>query len=294
MTPGLPNGVKNAFQDCQMGAEMRSRTAKCGQKWKILKFCIFHFSDFIDRFYIITYGPDLLIARSPAHRSRSTHFILSPQVAVVLNDFPLTGYRVKPPPELWVCTYYPKIKIRASMRDPNFGAGQSPRQFALGKWRVGGHFWGQLRSKLHSKTAKWGENLKILKNFIFCFFDFADRFYIITHGPDRHLARGPARRSRSTNFILAPQVAPILSDNPLTVYRLKWAQDLWGSNKQSKTLKKNCETLQNAFKTVGNRSKTAENGEKRCKNSWKRWKTMRKQLKPVKTRSDVSRSPETV
>ena len=207
--PGLPNGVRNAFQDCQMGAEMRSRTAKCGQKWKILKFCIFHFSDFIDRFYIITYGPDLLIARSPAHRSRSTHFILSPQVAVVLNDFPLTGYRVKPPPELWVCTYYPKIKIRASMRDPNFGAGQYPRQFVLAKWRVGGSFWGQLRSKMRSKTAKWGENLKILKNFIFCFFDFGDRLYINTTAPDRLIARGPARRSRSSYFILNPQVETI-------------------------------------------------------------------------------------
>ena len=75
-----------------MEVEMRSRTAKYGQKLKILKFFIFHFSDFIDRFYIITYGPDLLIARSPAHRSRSTHFILSPRVAVVLNDFPLSRY----------------------------------------------------------------------------------------------------------------------------------------------------------------------------------------------------------
>ena len=78
-----------------MGAEMRSRTAKCGQKWKILKFCIFHFSDFIDRFYIITYGPDLLIARGTAHRSRSTRFILSPQVAGILSDNPLARFRTK-------------------------------------------------------------------------------------------------------------------------------------------------------------------------------------------------------
>ena len=81
--PGLPNGVTNALQDCQMGSEMRFRTAKWGEKSKILKFFIFHFSDFIDRFYIITYGPDLLIARTPAHRSRSTHFILRPQVGTV-------------------------------------------------------------------------------------------------------------------------------------------------------------------------------------------------------------------
>jgi len=66
-----------------MESKIRFRTAKYGQKWKTLKFFIFHFSDFIDRFYIITYGPDLLIARSPAHRSRSTHFILSPQVEIV-------------------------------------------------------------------------------------------------------------------------------------------------------------------------------------------------------------------
>ena len=83
-----------------MGSEMRSRTAKWGQNLKILKKNIFHFSDFIDRFYIITYGPDLLIARTPAHRSRSTHFILSPQVAGILSDNPLTVYRVKYPPKL--------------------------------------------------------------------------------------------------------------------------------------------------------------------------------------------------
>ena len=79
---------------------------------------------------------------------------------------------------------------------------------------------------MRSRTAKYGQKWKILKIFIFHFSDFIDRFYIITYGPDLIIARGPARRSRSTNFILAPQVAPILSDNPLTVYRLKWAQDL--------------------------------------------------------------------
>ena len=54
-----------------------------------------------------------------------------------------------------------------------------------------------------------GENLKILKNFIFCYFDFVDRFYIITYGPDLYTARGPARGSRSTYFILAPKVVAI-------------------------------------------------------------------------------------
>ena len=57
--------------------------------------------------------------------------------------------------------------------------------------------------------CQWGENLKILKNFNFWYFDFVDRFYIITYGPDMFIARGPARGSRSTYFILAPKVEPI-------------------------------------------------------------------------------------
>jgi len=64
----------------------------------------------------------------------------------------------------------------------------------------------------------WGENLKILKNFIFWYFDFVDRFYIITYASDLSAARRPAHGSRSTYFILAPKVEPILSDFPLTVY----------------------------------------------------------------------------
>ena len=56
---------------------------------KILKFFIFWFFDFVDRFYTLTYASDLFAARGSGHRSRSTHFILSPQVAVILNDFPL-------------------------------------------------------------------------------------------------------------------------------------------------------------------------------------------------------------
>ena len=133
--PGLPNGVTNAFQDCQMGSEMRFRTAKWGQKFKNFKFFIFHFSDFIDRFYIITYGPDLIIARGPARRSRSTYFILAPQVAYILSDNPLTVYRLKCTQDLWVFKYYPKIKIRASMRDPNFRSATSPRHLGWATWR---------------------------------------------------------------------------------------------------------------------------------------------------------------
>ena len=63
-----------------------------------------------------------------------------------------------------------------------------------------------------------GENLKILKIFIFWYFDFVDRLYIITYGSDLFTARGSARRSRSTYFILAPKVEPILSDFPLTLF----------------------------------------------------------------------------
>ena len=51
--------------------------------------------------------------------------------------------------------------------------------------------------------------MKILKNFIFWYFDFVERLYIITYGPDMFIARGPARGSRSTYFILAPKVDPI-------------------------------------------------------------------------------------
>ena len=43
-----------------------------------------------------------------------------------------------------------------------------------------------------------GEILKILKIFIFCYFDFVDRLYINTDGPDLFIARSPARRVRST------------------------------------------------------------------------------------------------
>jgi len=81
----------------------------------------------------------------------------------------------------------------------------------------------------------WGENLKILKNFIFCFFNFVDRFYIITYGPDMFIARGPGPGSRSTYFILAPKVETILNKNPLTVYRLKWSPKNGISHIPSKT-----------------------------------------------------------
>ena len=64
-------------------------------------------------------------------------------------------------------------------------------------------------------------NLKNLKIFIFCFFDFGDRLYINTTAPDLLTARGPARRSRSSYFIWSPKVELVLSENPLTVYRLK-------------------------------------------------------------------------
>ena len=66
---------------------------------KNLKFFIFYFFDFVDRLYIITYGPDLLIARGPARRVRFANLILNLQVELVLSDFPLTVYRLKPAPK---------------------------------------------------------------------------------------------------------------------------------------------------------------------------------------------------
>ena len=50
----------------------------------------------------------------------------------------------------------------------------------------------------------WGENLKILKIFIFWFFNFLDRFYTLTYASDLFAARGSGHRSRSTHFILPP------------------------------------------------------------------------------------------
>ena len=38
--------------------------------------------------------------------------------------------------------------------------------------------------KITFKGVIGGKNLKILKIFIFWFFDFVDRLYIITYGPD--------------------------------------------------------------------------------------------------------------
>ena len=60
-----------------------------------------------------------------------------------------------------------------------------------------------------------GENSKILKIFIFWFFDFLDRFYTFTLGLDLFTARGSGHRSRSTHFIFRFKVATILSDFPL-------------------------------------------------------------------------------
>ena len=69
------------------------------------------------------------------------------------------------------------------------------------------------------------ENLKILKFFIFWFFDLFERFYINTYDPDLHIARRSGHRSRSTHFILPLKVEPVLIDFPLTVYRMKPVQE---------------------------------------------------------------------
>ena len=60
-----------------------------GENLKNLKFFIFWFFDFVDRFYTLTYASDLFTARGSGHRSRSTHFILPPKVVLVLSIFPL-------------------------------------------------------------------------------------------------------------------------------------------------------------------------------------------------------------
>ena len=60
--------------------------------------------------------------------------------------------------------------------------------------------------KITFKGVIGGKNLKILKIFIFWFFDFVDRFYTFTWASDLFAARRPARRSRSTHFILNPKV----------------------------------------------------------------------------------------
>ena len=88
-----------------------------GKNLKILKIFIFWFFDFVHRLYTFTYASDLFTARRTGHRSRSTHFILPLKVGLVLSDFPLTVYRMKPVQESSLPL---KTKIRASMRDPNF------------------------------------------------------------------------------------------------------------------------------------------------------------------------------
>ena len=59
-----------------------------------------------------------------------------------------------------------------------------------------------------------GENLKILKFFIFWVFDLFERFYINTYDPDLYIARRSGHRSRSTHFILPLKVEPVLIDFP--------------------------------------------------------------------------------
>ena len=62
---------------------------------------------------------------------------------------------------------------------------------------------------LLSPECQWGENLKILNFFIFWFFDFVDRLYIITYGPDMFIARGPARGVHFLHVIWTPKVVAI-------------------------------------------------------------------------------------
>ena len=60
--------------------------------------------------------------------------------------------------------------------------------------------------KITFKGVIGGKNLKILKIFIFWFFDFVDRFYTFTYASDLFAARRTGHRSRSTYFILNPKI----------------------------------------------------------------------------------------
>ena len=84
--------------------------------------------------------------------------------------------------------------------------------------------------KITFKGVIGGKNLKILKIFIFWFFDFVDRFYTFTYASDLFAARRTGHRSRSTYFILPPKVVAILFIFPLTVYRIKWSPQKWNFN----------------------------------------------------------------
>ena len=64
-------------------------------------------------------------------------------------------------------------------------------------------------SEMRSNTRKWGSKWKILKIFIFWFFNFPDRFYTNTTAPDRSFARGSGHGSCSTHFKTTPKVAAI-------------------------------------------------------------------------------------
>ena len=69
--------------------------------------------------------------------------------------------------------------------------------------RISNDFFSEVKAvKITFRGVIGGENLKILKIFIFWFFNFLDRFYTFTRAPDLFTARGSGHRSRSTHFIL--------------------------------------------------------------------------------------------
>ena len=129
-----------------------------GENLKILKFFIFWFFDFVDRFYTLTYASDLFAARGSGHRSRSTHFILWPKVAGILSDFPLTAYGLKCPQEWWNFSTRSKTVIGASMRDPNFWSATLGRHLALCKWRC---FWSDFWSFENASETDFWHFLKV-------------------------------------------------------------------------------------------------------------------------------------
>ncbi len=79
------------------------------------------------------------------------------------------------------------------------------KKYIICSIRLSNDFFSEVKApKITFRGVIGGENLKILKIFIFWFFNFLDRFYTFTCAPDLFTARGSGHRSRSTHFILPP------------------------------------------------------------------------------------------
>jgi len=72
-------------------------------------------------------------------------------------------------------------------------------------------------------VCQWGEKMKILKIFIFWYFDFVERLYIITYGPDMFIARGPARGVYFFTCYMDPQSGGHLKQKSVNGLQIKMA-----------------------------------------------------------------------